>query len=638
MRYAKKTIEELNACVDMYNLVSRYVGHLEQRSSNWWGCCPFHEERTPSFKVDPVRKSFYCFGCHEKGDAIGLVQKLEKLTFSEAVEQLARWSGYSLPREGRESRESIALRKQKEALYSLYSLLREEFSQNLHHQGQGRRALQYLKERKIGPETARQFGLGFAPRDPQWLYHWLSAKNFSDDLLGVSGLFSVKNPKTSLFWNRLIFPVTDAEGKTVAFSGRSLPGQRDESIKYINSRETPLYRKGATLFGLPQAMEETRKNKRLFLCEGNIDVLALYQSGCRAAVAPLGTAFTEEQARLIKRYAQEVVLCFDGDTAGRNAMYRSAFILEREKLDFKVIALPPGRDPSDLLQIEGESVVRDLPRQAVDFFTFLSEDLSRRYCLSELSGSTAAVRFLAPYMNSLGPGLRRELYIAQLAKVFGVAQRTLEGESSWRYNSAAGPKRESVKRESLSVPKRPSGRGGDRPEAADVIGRAEREFWAWMWFHLEYFPNWPGELLGDFCWESEEARYLEALLRRAVLEKKPREELLRGIQRDRPDLADWLSEKEKLTLKAGMNAEIAELVLKQKFFGVQHFVLKERTRQLVQQMRKNEEKGEEHQLLLELLAEKERISHDLRLLQGRMRAEEVSEFLLKVEPNGEFDR
>ena len=415
--------------------------------------------------------------------------KLEHLSFPEALGQLAERYNFALPQRT-ESQPQAQARKKREALYSLYTQVHKSFCQNLRSE-RGQIARTYLEQRGVRAEVAELFELGYAVEDPSALYQWLRRQNYSTELLRESGLFSARKENICLFWQRLIFPVFDVQGRIVAFSGRQLAKSVNASSpKYINSRESLIYCKGESLFGLYQSLKTLRRERSLILCEGNLDVLAWHQVGLGNAAAPLGTAFTAEQARLLKRYCDKVILAFDGDEAGQKAIYKAAFLLEQEEIGSQIIPLTEGRDPADILQHEGAGNLKSLAQAPQDFFSFLAVDLKRRFALDELTGISAALRFLSPFMNQVKEGLRRELYIAQFAQLFGLKQEVLAAEASWRYQKP------SLKRIEGSVgqpaplkrvgPIRQTSRKATLTLQTELV---EREFWASLLLQADLYLN-----------------------------------------------------------------------------------------------------------------------------------------------------
>ncbi|WGK69226.1 DNA primase [Candidatus Haliotispira prima] len=670
--YPKEVIDQLLDRVDMVSLAQKYVERLENRGGRWWGCCPFHMEKTASFTINPERKSYYCFGCQEKGNAISLVMRQESLNFPEALQKLAQRTGFELPQKN-ESGPQAAVRKaehkKREALFSLYMQVHKGFRQNL-RSPRGRIARDYLEQRGFNAETTEHFELGYAVDEGKAVYHWLRHQNYSEEILRESGLFSRRSEEFCLFRQRLIFPVFDAEGRVIAFSGRQLVSNAGlANPKYINSRESLAYRKGESLFGLYQSLKSLRRERCLVLCEGNLDVLAWHQAGIGHAAAPLGTAFTPEQAKLLKRYCDKVILAFDGDEAGQKAIYKAAFLLEEEGLGSRVIPLAAGRDPADILQHEGVADLKSLMQSPLDFFNFLARDLDERFALDELNGVSSALRFLAPFMIRMKGGLRRELYIAQFAKLFGLKQEVLAAEPSWHYmpryyggsaptvpdtggqNKAKemGDTREIMDSGKAGDSSRTAsgkpGAGGKIYSSAKAYGErvaksstnrdlssdfcaelAEREFWASMLLQADLYPEWQ-ESLSQYHWESREAALFKALLDQACREQDFNfETLCDRVSRRWPELGQWLLQKrlEPLQESSAKDAEDYDMasyrwvILQQKYCGLQDSRLRQRRDKALQQIQVLEKQGSGPELQLELLREIQGLDGELIQLRETM--------------------
>jgi DNA primase len=298
---------------------------LKRKGDRYWGCCPFHNEKTPSFSVRPDQGMYYCFGCHKGGSLFNFIMEVEGLSFIEAIRFAAEKVAVPLPEHSEESDEDII---QRDSLKDLYKRVAGSFHYILMNNDQAGPSRQYLVRRGIHEDTIIQFQLGYAPDDPKWLYSFLKNRNYSEEFLASSGLFSKKYPLWSLFSDRLMFPIYSNQGDIIAFSGRTM-NDDPKAPKYINSPETPLYNKSRLLYGLWQSREELRKTKEFYLCEGNVDVIALHQAGFKTAMAPLGTAFTEDQSRLLKRYSEKGYILFDSDAAGKAATYKAGMVFER---------------------------------------------------------------------------------------------------------------------------------------------------------------------------------------------------------------------------------------------------------------------------------------------------------------------
>jgi len=400
LRIPETVLQEINRNLSIVDVVSDYLT-LEKKGSRYWGLCPFHGEKTPSFSVTEDENLFYCFGCHKGVSIFTFVMEMGGISFVEAVRRLAEKAGVSLP----DTDQGFVPDKKSDALEQLYARLVKTFHYFLMESEKGRNARTYLQERGIERQTIEAFELGYIPADRRWLYRFLSAKNYSKDFLAESGLFSSKYPDVSLFSDRLMFPIYNHRGKAVAFGGRKLGSGEP---KYINSPETALYKKREILFGLSKVLPVIRQKKRAYVVEGYFDVLAMYQSGAGGAVAPLGTAFTAEQGRLLKRYVNEVVLLFDGDSAGIAAARKSIPVIETAGLEGSVVELPGGLDPADMLKKEGQDSLIKSMKYSINSFEYLVKSALKEKSARRPGGEREVVAAVAPYITSIDSTVKRE--------------------------------------------------------------------------------------------------------------------------------------------------------------------------------------------------------------------------------------
>ena len=411
MRIPETKINEISEKLSIYDVVSDYVT-LTPKGGRYWGLCPFHTEKTPSFTVSEDKKMFYCFGCHKGGSMFTFVSEIENITFPESVQRLAEKAGVEL-NIGEDEGED----KRYRAMMELYNRLKNSMHYILIEKSVAEEARKYLKERKIDENTIRDFSLGYSPDDRYWIYNFLVNKSYSPEFLETTGLFSRKNKKISLFSNRIMFPVINGSGKTVAFSGRQLGSFGG---KYINTPETFFYRKREMLFGLYTAITEIKKKKEFVLVEGNFDVLALYQSGIKNVVAPLGTAFTESQGKLLRRYARKCKIFFDKDTAGLNATIKTAAILERLGISNEIIMPEGGDDPADILKKHGPEALNKLLKYPINTFEYIVERAVEIHDINIPEGKKAVFQFVMPYISSMESAITRESYLKRLADALQV--------------------------------------------------------------------------------------------------------------------------------------------------------------------------------------------------------------------------
>lgn len=310
--FSQSTIDAVINSSDMALIIGEYT-KLERRGAyQYWGCCPFHGEKTPSFHIETDKNFYYCFGCQAHGNIINFIMEMDKISYPEAISLLAKRGGIPVTYEdGEPSNEEKNTYKKNNEYIDLYERCTSMFHYLLTQTSMGQKGMEYIKKRGFTEETIKKFKLGYAPEDRKWLYEFLFSKNFSKDFLKDSGLFSQNYPEVTLFSDRLMFPIFNRNGKAVAFSGRILHPQREREGKYLNSPELPHYKKRETLFCFNFAKKAIRENKKVIICEGNMDCIAYHQSGIEYAVAPLGTAFTDDQVKLLQGFIDTIILSFD---------------------------------------------------------------------------------------------------------------------------------------------------------------------------------------------------------------------------------------------------------------------------------------------------------------------------------------
>jgi DNA primase len=430
---ADQLIAEIRDRTDIVALIGEFV-ELKQRGANYLGLCPFHNEKTPSFNVRRDRQFFHCFGCQESGDALAFIMRLEGLTFPQAARSLADRAGIEIP-DAADDREDAVRRRdrvQNERLYAVSEAAAVFYLTQLQQQGPDGPARQELAARSIQPATSDLFRLGYAPSSWDALTLHLEQKGHALTDAATLGLVMPRKNGRGFydrFRHRVMFPITDLHGRVLAFSGRllaPLPGtpapqanQPTQEPKYVNSPEHPIYKKGAQLFGLHQARVEIRRSNWAVLCEGNFDLVALHQAGFRNSVAPLGTAFTEAQARLLRRFAQRVTLMFDADNAGRKAVEAAYPLLKQSELVGRVAALPPGSDPDSYLREQGAEALRGIVDRATGLVEFLIDSAADKTGPSAAERATAIAN-LGPILASLANPVEVELYVQRIAQRFSL--------------------------------------------------------------------------------------------------------------------------------------------------------------------------------------------------------------------------
>ena len=456
MRIPESTLSEIRERLDIAEVIGEHVA-LQRKGGRYWGLCPFHQEKSPSFTVTPDKGVFYCFGCHKGGTVFDFVMEVEKVPWRDAVEILARKAGIEIPREDDEQGGI-----KREAFFELHRRVAGSFHWLLTESPQAQSARQYLGRRGVSQETLARFQIGYAPPDRDWLLRFLTQKSYSADFLSRTGLFieNARGRSASLFADRIMFPISNARGEIIAFGGRALG---EGHPKYLNSPETAFFRKGENLFGVEKAASAARGAGFFILVEGYMDALAMHQSGFAQAVAPLGTALTEAQVRLMKRYASRAVVVFDGDEAGQKATARAIEMLEKQDLVVQAVELPGGQDPADFVEKGEVGVLNELLARPKDGFTYLLEKALGTHDASRAQGKEEIRDFLFPFIAAPTSQLRRESYLGLLADSLGVDVEALRKDfaSSLQKKRAFGGS--AARREAPA---------GDRPQGAVAPGGA----------------------------------------------------------------------------------------------------------------------------------------------------------------------
>ncbi|NSK34238.1 DNA primase [Blautia schinkii] len=413
MRYSDDIIEEVRMKNDIVDVISQYV-KLTRRGSTYFGLCPFHNEKTPSFSVTPSKQMYYCFGCGAGGNVYNFVMEYENYSFGEALSHLADRAGVELPKieYSREAREKA---EQRATLLEINKLAAQYFYYQLRRES-GKTAYGYLLGRGLSEETIRKFGLGYSDKYSDDLYKYLKGKGYSDELLRESGLFNVDERRGMYdkFWNRVIFPIMDVNNRVIGFGGRVMG---EGKPKYLNSPETKIFDKSRNLYGLNVA-RTTRKNY-LILCEGYMDVIAMHQAGFTNAVASLGTALTSGHASLVKRYTREVLLLYDSDGAGIRAALRAIPILREAGVTSRVVSLKPWKDPDEFIKNEGAEAFEERLNQATDSFMFRVHVAEQDFAMDAPQGQNQFFERCAQMLLELSDELERNLYIEAIVKEYG---------------------------------------------------------------------------------------------------------------------------------------------------------------------------------------------------------------------------
>ena len=409
MFYPEDIVEEVRTKNDIVDIVSGYV-KLQKKGSNYFGLCPFHNEKSPSFSVSPSKQMYYCFGCGAGGNAITFLMEYENYSFPEALQVLADRAGVELPKEEmtKEARAQADLRA---TLLEINKLAANYFYYQL-KQPQGKLGYDYLTGRKLSDATILHFGLGFANKTSDDLYRYLKSKGDKDEILKETGLVSIEERGThDKFWNRVMFPIMDVNNRVIGFGGRVMG---DGAPKYLNSPETRLFDKSRNLYGLNYA--RSSRKKYMLICEGYMDVIAMHQAGFTNAVASLGTAFTSQHAMLIKRYTDQVILTYDSDGAGVKAALRAIPILKEVGISCKVLNMKPYKDPDEFIKNMGAEAFQERIDQAQNSFLFEIEVLKRDYNLEDPEQKTNFYNAVARKLLEFPEALERDNYTQAVAR------------------------------------------------------------------------------------------------------------------------------------------------------------------------------------------------------------------------------
>ena len=412
-------INEIKYRNDIESAVSQYV-NLKRRGKNLVGLCPFHSEKTPSFTVYPENGSFYCFGCGVGGDVFTFTGLIENLDYMESIKLLAERSGISLPQDGYDD----SMQRLKKKIYDINRDTARFFHSFLMSPG-GKWALDYLTGRGLTVKTIKHFGLGAAPDSWDALIHHLKEKGYTESDMLAANVIS-KNERGGFydrFRKRVMFPIINIRGNIVAFSGRAMPGEDKQVGKYVNTADTPVYKKSENLFGINFAKSVC--SERVILVEGNMDVISLHQAGFENTVAPLGTAFTTEQANLLSRYTKEIVLMLDADAAGQKAVRRASGLLENTGLSVRVVVIPDGKDPDEYIKKNGKERFAALLEGAVSDMEYKLLTAAKDIDLNSEDGRLKYLAAAAEIIAATDDIMTRDIYIGRLSEKYGVSRTAL---------------------------------------------------------------------------------------------------------------------------------------------------------------------------------------------------------------------
>lgn len=414
MFYPEDLVEEIRVKNDVVDVLSSYI-KLKRKGSSYFGLCPFHNEKSPSFSVSPGKQMYYCFGCGAGGNVFTFIMEYENYTFQEAIKYLADRVGVELP-EVEFSKEAKEQADLKSKILEINKLAAQYFYMQLKNDS-GKIAYDYLKNRDLTDETMKRFGLGYSSKYSNNLYQYFKNKGYSDEILKQTGLFNIDEKKGvyDKFWNRVIFPIMDVNNKVIGFGGRVMG---DGGPKYLNSPETKVFDKSRNLYGLNFA--RTSRKSYLLLCEGYMDVIALHQAGFTNAVASLGTALTQGHANLIKRYTDQVYITYDSDGAGRNAAVRAIPILKDVGITVKIINMQPYKDPDEFIKNMGKEAFEERIEHAINSFMFELEIMEQEYDMKDPESKTKFFGEVAKKILEFPEDLTRDNYIQAVAETYHV--------------------------------------------------------------------------------------------------------------------------------------------------------------------------------------------------------------------------
>lgn len=404
--------EQVRGTADIVEIVSGYVS-LKKRGQNFWGCCPFHGEKTPSFSVNPAKGMFYCFGCHEGGDIFKFVMKMENCSFMEAMKSLAGRYGIPVP-ERQKTAQELQREKQRALIYDTNSMAARFYHACLLNSSYGEQARAYLQGRGIMPSIIEAFTIGFAPAHKQALLTSLGKKGYQQGTLMQAGLVNQGQYGTmDKFRNRVMIPIKDPRGNVVGFGGRVLD---DGTPKYLNTAETEWFNKRRLLFALDVAYAAIRKSRQAVVVEGYMDAISLHAAGVTNVVASMGTAFAQEQAKLLKKLADEVIFCYDSDAAGRRASVRAVSIARQEGLRVRIAGVPEGKDPDEYVRRYGRDAFLQVLEAAENGIDFQVDETILQSDITNLAGKVDAVSNILPFLLECKSEIEVAEHIRRLAQ------------------------------------------------------------------------------------------------------------------------------------------------------------------------------------------------------------------------------
>lgn len=471
MYYPDEVIEEVRSSNNIVDIIGGYV-RLQKKGSSYFGLCPFHNEKSPSFSVSPNKQMYYCFGCGAGGNVFTFIMEYENQTFPEAVKILADRAGIALP-EAELTEEQKRERNKRQLLLEINKTAANYFYYQLNGD-QGQQAREYLENRRLSKETQIHFGLGYASKYSNDLYLYLKKKGYQDQILKETGLltYDEKRGAHDKFWNRVMFPIMDVNNRVIGFGGRVMG---DGTPKYLNSPETMLFDKSRNLYGLNYA--RTSRKPYMIICEGYMDVIAMHQAGFTNAVASLGTAFTAQHSVLLKRYTQEIRLAYDSDGAGQKAALRAIPILKSAGINVRVIHMDPYKDPDEFIKNLGTEAFQERIDAAESSFMFEISVLEKNYKQSDPEGRASFMKAMARRLLEFPQELERNIYIDAIAGRYGIASEELKRMVN---SFGASMSREQVEAAIYQQQEREEMPAKKRVEKEDSVLTAQKFFLTWL--------------------------------------------------------------------------------------------------------------------------------------------------------------
>ncbi|MFP4015400.1 MAG: DNA primase [Halanaerobiales bacterium] len=433
-------VEKIKYTSDIVDLISDYID-LKKMGNNYKGLCPFHQEKTPSFNVSAEKQLYHCFGCGAGGDIISFLMEIENVSFYEALKILAERNGISLPTN--DNQYNQRKREEKELVFTINSLAARFFHYVLLNTRAGKGAYDYLENRGFDKKDCKEYYLGYAPNRWSTLYDFLRKKNYNDKILIKAGLISAgkNNSCYDRFRGRIIFPIFNIRSEVIAFGGRIID-ENAKAPKYLNSPDTPVFKKRENLYGLNWAKEAIRRNDEVVIMEGYTDVLTARKYGIENIVASLGTAFTEKQASLIRRYANNVYISYDSDVAGNKATLRGLDILTKEGLNVRVISLPENTDPDEYIKKEGIEGFNNLKEKALNLIEFKIESLKGEYDIDKIDEKVSFTREIIKVLSSIKDQVKQDIHIQNIARKYEINIQTIKKGISTYANAKDSKKKD----------------------------------------------------------------------------------------------------------------------------------------------------------------------------------------------------